>query len=49
MSVHIAQRRAYSWQYGIGVPNGDVARTAQDAETIAKQLGRAPKSSFGMN
>ena len=33
-------KKAHNWQYGIGVPKGDVARTAQEAETIAKQLGR---------
>ena len=30
---------AYNWQYGIGVPNGEVARSAAEAETIAKQIG----------
>jgi hypothetical protein len=26
-------------QYGIGVPDGEVAKTAQEAETIAKKIG----------
>ena len=26
-------------QYGIGVPNGEVAKTAEEAEAIAKQIG----------
>jgi succinyl-CoA synthetase beta subunit len=26
-------------QYGIGVPNGEVAKTAEEAEAIAKKLG----------
>ncbi len=30
---------AYEWQYGIGVPKGEVARSAAEAETIAKHIG----------
>lgn len=26
-------------QYGIGVPNGEVARTPEEAEAIAKKIG----------
>lgn len=26
-------------QYGIGVPNGEVAKTAEEAEAIAKKIG----------
>ena len=29
----------YQIQYGIGVPKGEVARSAAEAETIAKQIG----------
>lgn len=30
---------AYELQYGIGVPKGEVARSAAEAETIAKHIG----------
>jgi len=30
---------AYESQYGIGVPKGEVARSAAEAETIAKHIG----------
>jgi hypothetical protein len=28
-------------QYGVGVPNGDVAKTPPEAEAITKKIGRA--------
>ena len=31
--------RAYVIQYGIGVPKGEVARSAAEAEKIAKEVG----------
>lgn len=31
--------RAYYWQYGVGVPKGEVARSAAEAEKIAKEIG----------
>ena len=30
---------AHIWQYGVGVPKGAVARSAAEAETIAKEIG----------
>ena len=30
---------AYNYKYGIGVPKGEVARSAVEAESIAKQIG----------
>ena len=31
--------QAYNWQYGVGVPKGEVARSAAEAEKIAKEIG----------
>ena len=33
------RKNAYNYQYGIGVPKGEVARSAAEAESIAKQIG----------
>lgn len=32
-------RSTYGQQYGIGVPNGEVARSGAEAETVAKKIG----------
>ena len=34
---------AYKRQYGIGVPKGEVARSAAEAEKIAKDIGWFPR------
>lgn len=31
--------RTHEMQYGVGVPKGEVARSAAEAETIAKSIG----------
>jgi acyl-CoA synthetase (NDP forming) len=31
---------AHNEQYGIGVPNGEVAKTPEEAEAIAKKIGK---------
>ena len=38
-SLSCAVDLAYNGQYGIGVPNGEVAKTAEEAEAIAKKIG----------
>ena len=32
------------WQYGVGVPKGEVARSAAEAEKIAKEIGMSNSS-----
>jgi succinyl-CoA synthetase beta subunit len=39
MNIHEYQAKSLLARYGVAVPRGDVADTAQEAERIAKQLG----------
>ncbi|MGD0199922.1 MAG: ADP-forming succinate--CoA ligase subunit beta [Bryobacteraceae bacterium] len=41
MKIHEYQAKAILAQHGVPVPHGDVARTAEEAEAIAKRLGGA--------
>jgi hypothetical protein len=35
-------------QYGVGVPNGEVARTPEEAEAIAKKIGTVQDLTLGL-
>jgi succinyl-CoA synthetase beta subunit len=39
MNIHEYQAKSLLTRYGVAVPRGDVAHTAQEAERVAKQLG----------
>jgi succinyl-CoA synthetase beta subunit len=39
MNIHEYQAKSLLARYGVAVPRGDVAHTAQEAERVAKQLG----------
>jgi succinyl-CoA synthetase beta subunit len=39
MNIHEYQAKSLLERYGVSVPRGDVAHTAQEAERVAKQLG----------
>lgn len=41
LSIHEYLSANLLKSYGIGVPNGEVAKTAEEAEVIAKKIGRA--------
>jgi succinyl-CoA synthetase beta subunit len=39
MNIHEYQAKSLLARYGVAVPRGDVAHTAQEAERVAKQMG----------
>jgi succinyl-CoA synthetase beta subunit len=47
LSIHEYLSANLLKSYGIGVPNGEVAKTPEEAEAIAKQIGRASRWGAG--